>query len=45
MNVKIRIDNPRDSMRVAGLTNLQVEVSIGLDGEKKLQSAQGVNHA
>jgi len=45
VNVKIRIDNPRDSMRVAGLTNLQVEVSIGLDGEQKLQSAQGVNDA
>jgi HlyD family secretion protein len=28
IEVKIRIDDPADSQRVAGLTNLQVDVAI-----------------
>ncbi|NJL61201.1 MAG: ABC exporter membrane fusion protein [Methylacidiphilales bacterium] len=30
VEVKIRIDNPKDSQRVAGLTNLQVDVAINI---------------
>lgn len=36
VEVKIRLNDPEDSQRVAGLTNLQVEVSIPINDRNKL---------